>query len=141
MNNLESDDESVDTPLISPFPYSDNDSDDGEVLNELIECEIVGRLRQERAINSFDRDDLAFQKQEVCFLCEGSPKSILAIKFAWSPSPIILTISSLSSILDEWGFRRLPRWHLVFSRMGLSWEGDSFVMGCKGQGKNDRDDE
>ncbi|GJY01962.1 hypothetical protein Tco_0360114 [Tanacetum coccineum] len=61
MNNLESDDESVDTPLISPFPYSDNDSDDGEVLNELIECEIVGRLRQERAINSFDRDDLAFQ--------------------------------------------------------------------------------
>ncbi|GJT40561.1 hypothetical protein Tco_0940426 [Tanacetum coccineum] len=37
MNDLESDDESVDTPLISPFPHSDNDSDDGEVLNELIE--------------------------------------------------------------------------------------------------------
>ncbi|GJX93497.1 hypothetical protein Tco_0348083 [Tanacetum coccineum] len=37
MNDLESDDESVDTPLVSPFPYSDNDSDDGEVLNELIE--------------------------------------------------------------------------------------------------------
>ncbi|GJV40580.1 hypothetical protein Tco_1419020 [Tanacetum coccineum] len=37
MNDLESDDESVDTPLVSPYPHSDNDSDDGEVLNELIE--------------------------------------------------------------------------------------------------------
>ncbi|GKD41509.1 hypothetical protein Tco_1261716, partial [Tanacetum coccineum] len=37
INDLEFDDESVDTSLISPFPHSDNDSDDGEVLNELIE--------------------------------------------------------------------------------------------------------
>ncbi|GJY72119.1 hypothetical protein Tco_0475822 [Tanacetum coccineum] len=42
MNDLESDDESVDTPLVSPFSHSDNDSDDGEVLNELIEYENVG---------------------------------------------------------------------------------------------------
>ncbi|GKA75544.1 hypothetical protein Tco_0781922 [Tanacetum coccineum] len=61
MNNLEFDDESVDTPLISPFPYLDNDSDDGKVLNELIECENVRMLRRERAINSFDGDDMAFQ--------------------------------------------------------------------------------
>ncbi|GKA60153.1 hypothetical protein Tco_0759466 [Tanacetum coccineum] len=61
MNGLESDDESVDTPLVSPFPHSDNDSDDGEVLNELIEYENVGMLRREKAINSFDGDDLAFQ--------------------------------------------------------------------------------
>ncbi|GKA01895.1 hypothetical protein Tco_0674560 [Tanacetum coccineum] len=61
MNNLESDDESVDIPLVSPFPHSNNDSDDGEVLNELIEYENVGMLRQEKAINSFDRDDLEFQ--------------------------------------------------------------------------------
>ncbi|GKC76552.1 hypothetical protein Tco_1127326 [Tanacetum coccineum] len=33
MNNLESDDEAVDTPLVSPFPPSDNDSNDEEVLN------------------------------------------------------------------------------------------------------------
>ncbi|GKD17754.1 hypothetical protein Tco_1206912, partial [Tanacetum coccineum] len=39
MNDLESDDESVDTPFVSPFPHSDNDSDDGEVLNELSEYE------------------------------------------------------------------------------------------------------
>ncbi|GKC30079.1 hypothetical protein Tco_1037373 [Tanacetum coccineum] len=37
MKNLEPDDETVNTPLVSPFPHSDNDSDDGEVLNELIE--------------------------------------------------------------------------------------------------------
>ncbi|GKC20296.1 hypothetical protein Tco_1022446, partial [Tanacetum coccineum] len=61
MNDLESDDESVDTPLVYPFPHSDNDSDDGEVLNKLIEYENVGMLRQEKAINSFNRDDLAFQ--------------------------------------------------------------------------------
>ncbi|GJV45616.1 hypothetical protein Tco_1430152 [Tanacetum coccineum] len=61
MNDLESDDESVDTPLVSPFPHSDNDSDDGEVLNELIEYENVGMLRREKAINNFDGDDLAFQ--------------------------------------------------------------------------------
>ncbi|GJZ52680.1 hypothetical protein Tco_0607195 [Tanacetum coccineum] len=61
MNNLESDDEVVDTPLVSPFPHSDNDLDDGEVLNELIEYENTGTLRQEIIINSFDGDDLAFE--------------------------------------------------------------------------------
>ncbi|GJY50660.1 hypothetical protein Tco_0441507 [Tanacetum coccineum] len=60
-NDLESDDESVDIPLVSPFPHSDNDSDDGEVLNELSEYENAGTLRRERLINSFDGDDLAFQ--------------------------------------------------------------------------------
>ncbi|GJR99533.1 hypothetical protein Tco_0316042 [Tanacetum coccineum] len=61
MNDLKSDNELVDTPLVSPFPHSDNDSDDGEVLNELIKYENVGMLRREKEINSFDGDDLAFQ--------------------------------------------------------------------------------
>ncbi|GJX72220.1 hypothetical protein Tco_0309391 [Tanacetum coccineum] len=61
MNDLKSDNESVDTPLVSPFPHSDNDSDNGEVLNELIEYENVGMLHREKVINSFDGDDLAFQ--------------------------------------------------------------------------------
>ncbi|GKF98349.1 hypothetical protein Tco_0297132 [Tanacetum coccineum] len=39
INDPESDDRSVETPLISPFPHSDNDSDDEEVLNELSEYE------------------------------------------------------------------------------------------------------
>ncbi|GJU81160.1 hypothetical protein Tco_1283525 [Tanacetum coccineum] len=61
MNNLESGDEAEDTPLVYPFPYSDNDSNDEEVLNELSEYENAGTLRRERIINSFDRDDLAFK--------------------------------------------------------------------------------
>ncbi|GJS61225.1 hypothetical protein Tco_0656009 [Tanacetum coccineum] len=61
MNDLESDDGSVDTPLVSPFPHSDDDSDNEEVLMELSEYENAGTLRRERIINSFDGDDLAFQ--------------------------------------------------------------------------------
>ncbi|GJS87199.1 hypothetical protein Tco_0769835 [Tanacetum coccineum] len=61
MNDLKSDDKSVDTPLVSPFPHSNNDSNDSEVLNELSEYENAGVLRRERIINSFDGDDLAFQ--------------------------------------------------------------------------------
>ncbi|GKA63124.1 hypothetical protein Tco_0762730 [Tanacetum coccineum] len=61
MNDLESDDESVDTPLVSPFPHLDNESGDRDVLNELIEYENVGMLRREKEINSFDGDDLAFK--------------------------------------------------------------------------------
>ncbi|GJU46612.1 hypothetical protein Tco_1203878, partial [Tanacetum coccineum] len=60
-NDLESDDGSVNTPLVYPFPYSDNDSDDEEILNVLIEYENAGTLRQERIINSFDGDDLVFE--------------------------------------------------------------------------------
>ncbi|GJU68225.1 hypothetical protein Tco_1254484 [Tanacetum coccineum] len=56
-----SDDKLADTPFVSPFPHSDNDSDDGEVLIELVEYENVRILRREKAINSFDEDDLAFQ--------------------------------------------------------------------------------
>ncbi|GJS76035.1 hypothetical protein Tco_0725916 [Tanacetum coccineum] len=44
MNNLETDDESGETPLVSPFPHSDNDSDDEEVLKELCEYENVRML-------------------------------------------------------------------------------------------------
>ncbi|GJX56502.1 hypothetical protein Tco_0286399 [Tanacetum coccineum] len=61
INDLESDDGSVDMPLVSPFPHSDNDSDDEEILNELSEYENIGTLRRERIINSFDGNDLAFE--------------------------------------------------------------------------------
>ncbi|GJW08176.1 hypothetical protein Tco_1570599 [Tanacetum coccineum] len=61
VDDLELDDESVDTPLVYPFLDSDDDSDDGEVLNELEEYGNAGQLCRQRAINSFDGDDLAFQ--------------------------------------------------------------------------------
>ncbi|GJW33070.1 hypothetical protein Tco_0053102 [Tanacetum coccineum] len=44
IEDLKPDDESVDTPLVSPFLDSDDDSDDGEVLNELEEYGNAGQL-------------------------------------------------------------------------------------------------
>ncbi|GJS98319.1 hypothetical protein Tco_0819489 [Tanacetum coccineum] len=61
MDALKPDDESVDTPLVSPFLDSDDDSDDGEVLNELEEYGNAGKLCRQRVINSLDGDDLALQ--------------------------------------------------------------------------------
>ncbi|GJW59050.1 hypothetical protein Tco_0105781, partial [Tanacetum coccineum] len=61
INNPESDDGSIETPLVSPFPHADNDSDDEEVLNELSEYENARTLCRERIINSVDEDDLAFE--------------------------------------------------------------------------------
>ncbi|GJR58496.1 hypothetical protein Tco_1500658 [Tanacetum coccineum] len=60
MDNPEPDDESVDTPLVSPFLDLDDDSDDGEVLNELKEYSNSGLLCRQRSINSFNGDDLTF---------------------------------------------------------------------------------
>nr|GEU81778.1 hypothetical protein [Tanacetum cinerariifolium] len=59
-DGFELDDESVDTPLVSPFLYSNDDFDDGEVLNELEEYDNAGKLCLQREINSFDEDNLAF---------------------------------------------------------------------------------
>ncbi|GJT01561.1 hypothetical protein Tco_0822730 [Tanacetum coccineum] len=61
INDPESDDGSVDTPRVSPFPHFDNDSDDEEVLNELSEYENERTFRRERIINSFNGDDLTFE--------------------------------------------------------------------------------
>nr|GEY02264.1 hypothetical protein [Tanacetum cinerariifolium] len=61
MNNLEFNDEAVDTPPVSPFSHLDDDSNDGEILNELIEYENAGTLRRERITNSSDGDDLTFE--------------------------------------------------------------------------------
>ncbi|GJR87137.1 hypothetical protein Tco_0211148 [Tanacetum coccineum] len=85
MNNLESKDEVVDTPLVSPFPYSDNDSDDGEVLNKLIKYENTRTLRQERIVNSLDGDDLAFEcmigfRKFTAYLDPFLPMNIIARK-------------------------------------------------------------
>ncbi|GJT67923.1 hypothetical protein Tco_1019403 [Tanacetum coccineum] len=85
VNDFESDDELVDTPLGSPFPDSDNDSDDNEVLNELIEYENARTLRRERMINSLDRDDLTFQciigfRKFTAYLDPFLPMNIISYK-------------------------------------------------------------
>nr|GEU88300.1 reverse transcriptase domain-containing protein [Tanacetum cinerariifolium] len=85
MNDSESDDGSGDTPLVFPFPHSDNESDDEEVLNELSEYENAGTLRREIIINSFDGDDLAFEcmigfRKFTAYLDPFLPTSIISRK-------------------------------------------------------------
>ncbi|GJU87252.1 hypothetical protein Tco_1294798 [Tanacetum coccineum] len=85
MDDLEPDDESVDTPLVSPFLDSNNDSDDGEVLNELEEYGNAEQLCRHRVINSFDGDDLAFQcmigfRKFVAYFDPFLPMSIITRK-------------------------------------------------------------
>ncbi|GJT14373.1 hypothetical protein Tco_0861415 [Tanacetum coccineum] len=103
MNDLESDGESVDTPLVSPFPHSDNDSDDGKVLNELIEYENVGMLCQKRAIKSFDGDDLEFQNfslknEEEIFIDAGDG---VGIKPDGVASPVMQKFEFFKVIFDK----------------------------------------
>ncbi|GJS54080.1 hypothetical protein Tco_0627442 [Tanacetum coccineum] len=54
------DTESNDTPLGSPFLDTDEESDDGEVLNELNEYGNACNFYRNRMINSVDGNDLAF---------------------------------------------------------------------------------
>ncbi|GJY34307.1 hypothetical protein Tco_0418776 [Tanacetum coccineum] len=85
MNDLESDDESVDTPFVFLFPHSDNIRGDSEVLNELIEYENVRMLRQKKETNSFNGDDLAFQcmigfRKSVAYFDPFLPMNIITRK-------------------------------------------------------------
>nr|GEV68929.1 Gag-Pol polyprotein [Tanacetum cinerariifolium] len=59
MNDLESDDELVDTPVVSPFPHSDKDSNDDEVLNELSEYENAEAKKE-----SSDEERLTFESED-----------------------------------------------------------------------------
>ncbi|GKA00194.1 hypothetical protein Tco_0672744 [Tanacetum coccineum] len=85
INDPEPNKGSLDTPLVSPFPHSDNDLDDEEVLNELCEYENTGTLHRERIINSFDRDDLAFEcmigfRKFTTYLDPFLPMNIISCK-------------------------------------------------------------
>ncbi|GJR81336.1 hypothetical protein Tco_0152121 [Tanacetum coccineum] len=60
MDDLESYNESIDTPLVSPFLDIDEELDDKEVLNELNEYGNAGNFYHNRITNSIDGNDLAF---------------------------------------------------------------------------------
>ncbi|GJY18056.1 hypothetical protein Tco_0389547 [Tanacetum coccineum] len=66
MDDLESENELVDTPLVSPFIDSVEESNDGEVLDESNEYGNAGNFYRNRRINS-DGCDLEFHKffQEI----------------------------------------------------------------------------
>ncbi|GKD60313.1 hypothetical protein Tco_1297822 [Tanacetum coccineum] len=67
MDDSESDSESNDTPLVSPFLNSNEESDGGEVINELNKYGNVGNFYRNRIINSVDGNDLAFPCM-ICFM-------------------------------------------------------------------------
>ncbi|GJY17092.1 hypothetical protein Tco_0388583 [Tanacetum coccineum] len=75
-NYPESDDRLGDTPLVSPFPHSDNDSDDEEVLNELSFRKFTAYLDPFLPMNIISRK--AYNTIMVDRL-EGTGKNILAI--------------------------------------------------------------
>ncbi|GKE17707.1 hypothetical protein Tco_1425284, partial [Tanacetum coccineum] len=60
IDELESEDELIDTPFVYPFLDSDDESDDGEVIDELEEYGNAGNFYPNRIINSFDGEDLSF---------------------------------------------------------------------------------
>ncbi|GJU94851.1 hypothetical protein Tco_1319607 [Tanacetum coccineum] len=85
MDDLESDNESNDTPFVSHFLNSDDESDDGEVINELIEYRNAGKFYHNRIINSIDGNDLAFPcmigfKKFVAYFDPFLPMNIITRK-------------------------------------------------------------
>ncbi|GJV33476.1 hypothetical protein Tco_1393876 [Tanacetum coccineum] len=72
MNNLDSDDEAVDTPLVSPFPHSDNDSYMRKFLNELIK-------KFTTYIDPFLPMNIISRKAYNTIMMEGTEKNLVAI--------------------------------------------------------------
>ncbi|GJS43089.1 hypothetical protein Tco_0568132 [Tanacetum coccineum] len=60
MDDSESDTDSYETPLVSPFLDSDDESDNGEVINELNKYGNARNFYPNRIINSCKDEDLAF---------------------------------------------------------------------------------
>ncbi|GJZ59284.1 hypothetical protein Tco_0615100 [Tanacetum coccineum] len=75
-NDPESDDGSVDTPLVSPFPHFYNDSDDEEVLHELSFRKVTAYLDPFLPMNIISRK--AYNTIMVDRL-EGTGKNLVAI--------------------------------------------------------------
>ncbi|GJT72719.1 hypothetical protein Tco_1032005 [Tanacetum coccineum] len=67
-SSSQSDDESVDTPLISPFLDSDDKSNDGEVLNELDEYGNAGNFSTVEGLESMARNLVAIVRDVYVFV-------------------------------------------------------------------------
>ncbi|GJW20045.1 hypothetical protein Tco_0027481 [Tanacetum coccineum] len=105
MDDLESENESIDTPLVSPFIDLDEESDDGEVLNELNKYRNAGNLYHNRRINSIDGCDLAFPY--MIDLLEGKQREtslilIMALEFFWlsteDDAPVVIVTKDFKGI-------------------------------------------
>ncbi|GJZ60057.1 hypothetical protein Tco_0615873 [Tanacetum coccineum] len=85
INNPEPNGEHINTPLISPFLDSDDESDDGEVIDKLNEYGNAGNFYPKRVINSLDGEDLALPymigfRQFVAYFDPFLPMNIITRK-------------------------------------------------------------
>ncbi|GJT34085.1 hypothetical protein Tco_0924504 [Tanacetum coccineum] len=131
MGNAESNNGLTDTPLVSLFLDSGDDSNEGEVLNELEEYGNEGKLCERKIINSFDGDELAFQwgsPAGIHGLFSGwycglaSRKVTLGVSMTWAKRVTTWTLCALS--LDKLAMP--PHFHKKF-RMGVA-----IARGCRG---------
>nr|GEW95001.1 reverse transcriptase domain-containing protein [Tanacetum cinerariifolium] len=91
MDDLEPDDESVDTPLVSLFLDLDDDSDYGEVFNELEEYVNAWKLCRKNVINNIDiAKQVEVDDQAIQSILMGLPKNIYVV------------VDSFNSAKDIW---------------------------------------
>ncbi|GJZ20229.1 hypothetical protein Tco_0556819 [Tanacetum coccineum] len=126
MDDLESDNESIDTPLVAPFLDSDDELDDGEVLNELDEYGNAGNFFLNRIINIIDGDDLAFPSYNIIMVegLKSTRRNLVAIvkdvyvsvgSFAYVTDFVVLEdigefiVSNMSKVVIEKPFRVVTR--------------------------------
>ncbi|GJV71018.1 hypothetical protein Tco_1491013 [Tanacetum coccineum] len=128
MGNSKSDSESNDTSFISPFLDFDVESNDGEVINELIEYGGAGNFYYNKIINSIDGNDLAFPcmiediwefiVSDIADVVMGRPfRAVSQLKY-----DRVKGLISITRIFDTYIFRMprtIPRlknfnWSIVF---------------------------
>nr|GFC84061.1 MAK10-like protein [Tanacetum cinerariifolium] len=85
MDNSESNNESNDTPSVSPFLDYDDESDNVELINELNKYGNAGKFYHNRIINSIDGNDLTFPcmigfKKFVAYFDPFLPMNIITHK-------------------------------------------------------------
>ncbi|GKC38291.1 hypothetical protein Tco_1050675, partial [Tanacetum coccineum] len=97
----------LDRPLVTPFLDLDDDSDDGEVLNELEEYRNAGKLCHKKLFNSIDGDDLAFP-------CMIGFMNFVAYFDPFLPMNII-TRKAFNTIMVE-GFKSIGRYLVAIVR-------------------------
>ncbi|GJX95217.1 hypothetical protein Tco_0349803 [Tanacetum coccineum] len=94
MDDLESDNESVDAPPVSPFIDSDDELDDGEVLNELNVYGNAGNLYNNMIINDKNGCDLAF-------LCMIGFTKIVAYFDPFLPMNVITLLEDVGEYIEQ----------------------------------------
>ncbi|GJS34919.1 hypothetical protein Tco_0533301 [Tanacetum coccineum] len=122
MDDLEPNDESIDTPIVSPFLDSNDDLDNGEVLKELEEYRNVGKLCQKSFIYVTDfvvlEDIGEFILRDMAEVVMGKPfREVTKLEYDYAKG-----LMSFTRILDNYTFqmpRTIPRLYLMRRILGV----------------------